>query len=93
MNSMFGRSRDEYTAGTSCGDERQRGLAEIRQAVQPVGLAANHLQGPGLITWHVLDHLLSLVHTANHIGMSRAQQVLGHPDGRRPGGDEPGISA
>ena len=58
---MFGRSRDEYTAGTSCGDERQRGLAEIRQAVQPVGLAANHLQGPGLITWHVLDHLLSLV--------------------------------
>ena len=34
------------TAGTSCGNDDQRGLAGIRQAVQPVGLAANHLQGP-----------------------------------------------
>jgi len=43
-----------------------RGLAEIRQAVQPVGLAANHLQGPIQIVWHVLDHLLSLVITFQH---------------------------
>ena len=43
-----------------------RGLAEIRQAVQPVGLAANHLQGPIQIVWHVLDHLPSLVHTFQH---------------------------
>jgi hypothetical protein len=49
------------TAGTSCGNDDQRGLAGIRQAVQPVGLAANHLQGPVQIVWHVLDHLLSLV--------------------------------
>ena len=49
------------TAGTSCGNGDQRGLAGIRQAVQPVGLAANHLQGPVQILWHVLDHLLSLV--------------------------------
>ena len=32
--------------GPAAAMDDQRGLAEIRQAVQPVGLAANHLQGP-----------------------------------------------
>ena len=47
------RATDSNTAGTTCGDDDQRGLAGIRQAVQPVGLAANHLQGPLTTVWHV----------------------------------------
>ena len=54
----------------------QRGLAEIRQAVQPVGLAANHLQGPIRIVWHVLDHLLSLVGIVQHIDSDRVHLVF-----------------
>jgi hypothetical protein len=33
-------------AGTSCGGEEQRGWREFARPVQPVDLAANHLQGP-----------------------------------------------
>ena len=47
--------------GPAAAVRHRRGLAWIRQAVQPVGLAANHLQGPVTTVDHVLDHLPSLV--------------------------------
>src|SRR3954470_15170742 len=54
------RRRDHVRHGA------QQRLAGIRQAVQPEGLAANHLQSPTTKTIHRLDHLLSLVLTFDH---------------------------
>ena len=49
-------------------------MANFRQAIQPVDLAANHLQDPFTTVWHCLDHLLSLVSTFQHMTNDDARQ-------------------